>query len=285
VTLFLGSDRPAVLQRGSDRPASPQRAWGTPDRMRIPPAVLVGLAAFILLSYLMLLPDRPTSDWLLEEDGANEWVGTIALFVGSALALSAWFATRHDPDYRGLKRLLLLALGLLLFFGAGEEISWGQRIFGWGTPDELAKNNLQGETNLHNLEVIDGGILSISRLSRIFWLTFTLLIPAACVVSPRLRRAIDRFVPVLPLSLGFLFVLLYVAMKAMDTVFPPDAFDGPFTATHAIVEIREMHIEVIALVAMMCIRFSLRGRRAPRGGGRATAHAPARRPTADEFVT
>jgi hypothetical protein len=211
----------------------------------------------------MLLPDRPLSDRLLEEDGVNEWLGTIALFAGSGLALSAWFATRNDPDYRGVKRLLLLALALVLFFGAGEEISWGQRIFGWGTPSGVAKANLQGETNLHNLEVIDGSILSISRLARLFWLTFTLLIPAACAVRPHFHRAIDRFVPVLPLRLGFLFVLVYVFAKGMDAAFPADAYDGPETVSHTIVEIREMHIEVIALVAMICIRFSLRGRGGP----------------------
>jgi len=253
--------------------------------MRVPLAVIGGLTAFIALSYLMLLPGRPTSVWLLEEDGANEWLGTIALFIGSGFALSAWFVTRNDPDYRGLKRLLLLALAVLFFFGAGEEISWGQRIFGWGTPPEIAKENLQGETNLHNLKALDGGLLSISRLSRLFWLSFLLLIPAACVLSPRLRRLVDRFVPVVPLGLGLLFALVYVVGKAMDAGFPTDAFDGPGTVTHAIVEIREMQVEVIAMVAMIAIRFSLRGRAARRGGDGATGHAPDRTPRADELVT
>jgi hypothetical protein len=32
-----------------------------------------------------------------------------------------------------------------------EEISWGQRIFGWETPMYLAKINEQKETNIHNI--------------------------------------------------------------------------------------------------------------------------------------
>ena len=32
-----------------------------------------------------------------------------------------------------------------------EEVSWGQRLFGWQTPAALAEVNVQHETNLHNL--------------------------------------------------------------------------------------------------------------------------------------
>lgn len=34
-----------------------------------------------------------------------------------------------------------------------EEISWGQRIFGFETPELLQRYNLQKETNIHNLLV------------------------------------------------------------------------------------------------------------------------------------
>lgn len=44
--------------------------------------------------------------------------------------------------------LALLAVGL--FYVLGEEISWGQHYFGWETPGWFARNNDQGETNLHN---------------------------------------------------------------------------------------------------------------------------------------
>lgn len=44
---------------------------------------------------------------------------------------------------------MLLAIGLI--FMIGEELSWGQRWFGWGTPEEWAEINKQKETNLHNI--------------------------------------------------------------------------------------------------------------------------------------
>jgi hypothetical protein len=43
---------------------------------------------------------------------------------------------------------LIAALGS--FYIAGEEVSWGQHILGWGTPEFWAEINDQGETNLHN---------------------------------------------------------------------------------------------------------------------------------------
>jgi hypothetical protein len=42
-------------------------------------------------------------------------------------------------------------LGAVLFFAAGEEISWGQRIFEVDTPRVLVDGNQQDELNLHNL--------------------------------------------------------------------------------------------------------------------------------------
>jgi len=47
--------------------------------------------------------------------------------------------------------LVLVLLALVTLLLAGEELSWGQRIFEWATPAAFAKINAQGETNLHNL--------------------------------------------------------------------------------------------------------------------------------------
>ena len=54
----------------------------------------------------------------------------------------------------GLPRLATAGFVLLAFgmaFVGMEEISWGQRIFGWSTPERFAELNWQRETSLHNL--------------------------------------------------------------------------------------------------------------------------------------
>jgi hypothetical protein len=43
----------------------------------------------------------------------------------------------------------LVGLGCVYF--AGEELSWGQSLFHWQTPELLERVNDQGETNIHNI--------------------------------------------------------------------------------------------------------------------------------------
>ena len=49
-------------------------------------------------------------------------------------------------------------LAAILAFGAfvvmGEEVSWGQWLFHWDSPDWFLTHNEQGETNLHNLAFV-----------------------------------------------------------------------------------------------------------------------------------
>ena len=50
---------------------------------------------------------------------------------------------------------MTMLLGLFFMFGAGEEISWGQRLFEIESSGFFDENNAQGEMNLHNLFVND----------------------------------------------------------------------------------------------------------------------------------
>ena len=79
-----------------------------------------------------------------------------AIFIKSACQLVAAIAfikvARHY--FRQRQRLaMILAITTVLLLGLmiGEELSWGQRIFGWGTPSFLAEINSQSEINLHNI--------------------------------------------------------------------------------------------------------------------------------------
>ncbi len=84
---------------------------------------------------------------------------------------------------RGAWRAALLtgAYALLFFLAAGEEISWGQRIFGWEPGEFFAENNYQGETNLHNLMV---GEVRLARV--LFGSVLTTVLLLYLVVLPLL---------------------------------------------------------------------------------------------------
>jgi hypothetical protein len=100
---------------------------------------------------------------LTEEGGPFETATAITLGL-----TGLWAAAHAGPLWR--------VGGLLLVLAALEELSWGQHLFGFPTPDWLAGRNLQGEANLHNL--VDSEIFSA-----------LLLVPIhlAFVVLPLLR--------------------------------------------------------------------------------------------------
>lgn len=83
---------------------------------------------------------------MAREDGPIEYA--TAMLFAAAACLSFHLAVTLPEAWRKAVHLLFAA-GFL--FCVGEEVSWGQRLFGFGTPDLIQEVNVQGEFNLHNL--------------------------------------------------------------------------------------------------------------------------------------
>ncbi|MDW3118543.1 MAG: hypothetical protein R8G60_12745 [Roseovarius pacificus] len=83
------------------------------------------------------------------EDGPIEYGTALTLFMASLVLF--WRAIELGRAARLGAGLLVAFYAVVFVFGAGEEISWGQRIFGWQTTGYFLENNHQYETNLHNL--------------------------------------------------------------------------------------------------------------------------------------
>lgn len=81
--------------------------------------------------------------------GLAEHATVIVLIPGIAAGFAAFGARRRLPDRRLGWWILMWTLACVYF--AGEEISWGQHLFGWRTPEVLQALNRQHETNLHNV--------------------------------------------------------------------------------------------------------------------------------------
>lgn len=114
----------------------------------------------------------------------------------------------------GWKRIVL-GLGTLLFiFGSGEEISWGQRILGYETPDELMTANTQGEFNLHNMQVqgikLNKLIFSTVMYTGIF--CYFILLPLVYRYSASFRSLKYLFIPVPKLSWGMLYAASFLLL-------------------------------------------------------------------------
>jgi hypothetical protein len=121
-------------------------AWGVSKRLAWAifwlPLIGALLVALVRIS-------RPAFTFLTMEDGPLEWPQFLcfaaASIAGFAVALRRFRAGHY---WQGL---LFVGFGLATFFIAGEEIAWGQRIFGLQTPDELKAINHQGEITVHNI--------------------------------------------------------------------------------------------------------------------------------------
>jgi hypothetical protein len=91
--------------------------------------------------------DRPA---LYSEGGPHEIVEVFfllsAFIVGCLLFRKALYT--HQPLWYRVWIVLAIAG---CFYVAGEELSWGQWVFRWQTPEYWAALNDQGETNLHNV--------------------------------------------------------------------------------------------------------------------------------------
>lgn len=87
---------------------------------------------------------------MVSENGGVEIVQFFITLLGSILGLfSVYWALKNRAEVWLLIWCLCFSLGC--FYIAGEEISWGQWIFYWKTPEAWSLINDQGETNIHNI--------------------------------------------------------------------------------------------------------------------------------------
>jgi hypothetical protein len=87
------------------------------------------------------------------EDGLIEWLTVLALLATMVICFRrAWLLRRQAKP---LFLAMTVFFGLAFLFGAGEEISWGQRIFNIESSEFFKQYNAQGETNLHNTIIND----------------------------------------------------------------------------------------------------------------------------------
>jgi len=118
-----------------------------------------------------------------KEDGFAEYGTAFLLFCIAALLI--YRLIKFFSNKKPLWKIGILLMALIFIFGAGEEISWGQRIFNVESSEYFLENNAQGETNLHNM-VVDGK--KINKL--IFSQLLTAILIIYLIITPFLYRKI-----------------------------------------------------------------------------------------------
>ncbi len=146
-------------------------------------AALPFVAVALILGFKAVFgPEHPLYLMATHEDSLVEWLTFLAYAAAGVVAVGS--SARFFATGRALEGTLYLGLALALFGVAGEEISWGQRVFGFATPEAFA-DNLQGELTLHNEpgvpRWIHDGYIAVGLFGAFAWL----LVPWADRLLPR----------------------------------------------------------------------------------------------------
>lgn len=204
---------------------------------------------WLLISYLIILfCNNETIILFASEDGFYETASAIYFFLASIFFFYLYIKNKQGNDlyiFKTNKNIFFLLLGILFLFGAGEEISWGQRLFNIQTPEELKEINIQNELNIHNLKIFHGdnedgvgktglnAMITSGRLLNIFWFTYCFLIPILNRKSRIINKIIKRInLPIGPIWIGILFIANYIILK-ITSLFISD------NMIHYITEIKE----------------------------------------------
>ena len=109
--------------------------------------LIIGLSFSILVQLHTLIFTWPA------EEGVIETASALLFVVSAFILITGSFKIIKLNVFQNSKKLLvafLLVLSAGLIFIFLEEISYGQHLFGWESKGAFAKNNFQGETNIHN---------------------------------------------------------------------------------------------------------------------------------------
>jgi hypothetical protein len=232
--------------------------------------VLLGLG--IAASYSLFWAAGPSLIQRLgAEDGLFESAGAAALLAAAIAACMAWRRDGTGNDFgffRTRHNVFFLLLAGLFFFGAAEEISWGQRLLGFATPDWLAAINTQGEANLHNLFKGTSRRLNPAFFNSVFWFLYFLAVPLGVRASRRLAARLDKInLPVGPVWAGLLMAFNH-GLSRLAELRVEAAWPG-LRLRYRVVEIKEALLEILYLAAMIFLLSRLRAR-GERAAGKAS---------------
>lgn len=230
--------------------------WDLPDRTVVAIAVVPGVLAVMGAGSALL--GEGAFKAFTGEDGFAEVSQVLLYALAAVLSLVVCVTLRR----RGERRVAQL-YGLLfaaLVFVVGEELSWGQRIVGWTTPEPLAAVNKQDETTIHNLEAVATAFKWVQ-------LTVGAYGGAMPLVVRRLRRrrpdrplppVVDWVVPPVLLAPYFLGLAVWRVYR--------NVLEAPRGLEFAVSEFNEVFELILACgFALMCAYQLRRARRLPGG--------------------
>lgn len=174
------------------------------------PAFLILLLTLFRFTFFSLYTNLIAEDGVFETTQALSY-GVAAVFLG----VGGWQSWKKHTSVPAVTALIL-SLGLILV--ALEEISWGQRIFGFTNPEYFQKNNIQYEVSLHNLATVQPLLHWAYLATGIFLGWGRILFDLAYLKTSKLYVTMRQF---LPGPLKMLYFLPTSAIYALLMFYKP----------------------------------------------------------------
>lgn len=181
--------------------------------------LMLFILAIVVSSYVILAwdPEVFRHTWVTE-DGPVEWLTAGVLLLICLLAIHHFVVAKASQQFRAQVFYGLTAGAM--FFAFGEEISWGQRIFNFSTPEFFMQHNAQQEANLHNLKVFGVKLNKtlFAKGSMIGAAIYLLVIPYLYKRSERVQKWIKTYaIPLAKKRQILFFIMLVIAIELMPT--------------------------------------------------------------------
>lgn len=141
--------------------------------------------AIIFCCYAMLLAyfDIDAYTQLIKEDGIVEYSSSLFWFF-SAVIMCLHLIKQSRGITNQYEFIFSILLTMFFIVCAGEEISWGQRLFSIETPEFMKTINVQNEITLHNI----GSISVFGNIFFLITLFFFLFIPFLIQKNVQLKQ-------------------------------------------------------------------------------------------------
>lgn len=226
--------------------------------MKISFLKIASIYLIVLGTFSIIFFDNNEIIALGTENGPIEILGAIFFLLAASLFIAAYIYSSNAGNklrrFTTHKNLFYLLLGVLFLVCFAEEISWGQRIFNWETPELFNQINLQKETNLHNIWLFDSTesdssrkstmhtmLFNMNRLFAIFWLSFCVIVPIIDRFSLRMRNFFKTIgLPITPLWIGMLFVTHAIVFQIIYSF-----IDLPHDVRNSVNELKESNYAFI----------------------------------------
>jgi hypothetical protein len=191
------------MERDRETPDAPD-APRYPNTDRVPVGFHAGACAYVAFC-LWFATQRPEAyRAAMQEDRLVEWASVVVF--GAAGVVQLVRAGRNRRPFDAL-------VGFFLLFVAGEEMSWGQRLFGLTPPSYFLEHNTQQEMNIHNFGTVFGGPKGPFTLVLI---GYAALMPLIAITEP--GRRLLRFIGATPPPLAS--IPWFVAAIVLFTWYP-----------------------------------------------------------------